>query len=144
MYICTYITPLFAWILNIHICIHACIFHNPMCISIYHNQMHISTYTAFKSNCTTRCVNIVHMYIYIYVYINSDVCLQIQHQDQTALPCAWMLPHGVLGKSKTASSSYMRVTALFAPARSARSSPTCQYLCVWNYIYAYTHQHSPR
>jgi len=32
-----------------------------------------------------------------------DGCLQIRYQDQITPSSAWMLLHGVLGKSKTAS-----------------------------------------
>jgi len=67
LYIYIYITPLFAWIFDIHICIYAC---------IHHNQMYISLYTALNSNCTTICVNIVHMYMHTYIYMyNIRMCV---------------------------------------------------------------------
>ena len=50
-----------------------------------------------------------------------------------------ILPHGVLGKSKNASSLYVRATALYAPPLSVRSSSVRQFVCVSYCICIYPH-----
>jgi len=65
--------------------------------------------------------------------------IQIEHQDQITPPLAYIPPHGVLGKSKNASSLYVHATALFAPALSARSFPFRQFVCVSYCICIFTH-----
>jgi len=55
-----------------------------------------------------------------------------------------MLPHGVLGKSKTASLLHVHPPSLFALALSARLHPVHQFVCV-SYcmrVYIYTRPHS--
>jgi len=64
---------------------------------------------------------------------------QIRHQDQITPPRAYILPHGVFGKSKNASSLYMRTTALFAPPLPARSSPVRHFVWISYYICKFTH-----
>jgi len=72
-----------------------------MCIYIYaymYKQFWLCK-CMYKYICIYTCV---YIFIYIYIY-KSDVCLQIQHQDQITPSSAWMLRYSVLRKSKTTS-----------------------------------------
>ena len=61
----------------------------------------------------------------------------IKSHDQITSSSAWILPHSVLRKSKTASLLHVHPPSLFAPALSPRFSPVCQCVSIIVYIYKY-------